>query len=134
MDDRWRIISCPTCGGHGVKWNPESWFGVEECYECGGSGELWIRPKGHLFLYPGGPAIGMWDEKAYAEGTPQMPYEWHSWSNPDDEVDEFILDRSGSFDKDENIIRCNCGFMGTIREHEAHAEAARKQFVLEHQL
>ena len=133
MDDKWRTISCPHCGGHGVTWNPESWFGVEECNECGESGRLWIRPLGHLFQYPGGPGAGMWDEKAYAEGTPMMPYEWHAWSASDEEINKFIVNSyTGSFDEDLNKVVCTCGFEGTLREHQAHAEEAERQFILEH--
>ena len=30
----------------------------EECDDCGGSGSIFIRPSGHTFQYPGGPASG----------------------------------------------------------------------------
>jgi len=68
MDDKWRITRCPSCGSSGLKWN--DWSGAEECNDCGGSGRLWIRPTGHTFMYPGGPARGMWSKEEYERSTP----------------------------------------------------------------
>ena len=63
MDNKWRIIDCISCWGCGIV---EGFAGVDmylkECVECGGSGQLYIRPGGHVFLYPGGEARGMWDK------------------------------------------------------------------------
>lgn len=42
-----------------------------ECGDCGGVGRLWIRPSGHLFQYPGGPAAGIWSEEKYEEAKEQ---------------------------------------------------------------
>lgn len=129
MDDKWRILSCPICRGYGIVSAPMAWFGFTECDNCGESGTIWLRPKGHSFAYPGGPATGMWGIEYYKKGTPQMPYEWHCWTNSDKEVDDFIVDRSGSFDQDLNIVTCACGFTGSLRKHEEHAEEERIKFV-----
>lgn len=67
MDKLWRTVRCPSCGGHGLR---EAVEGAVECSECEGSGGLWIRPSGHVFQYPGGPAAGMWSKYEYERGTP----------------------------------------------------------------
>jgi hypothetical protein len=132
MDDKWRTATCGICRGYGITWNPEAWDGTEECI-CN-NGIVWLRPKGHAFAYPGGPALGWWGKEDYEKGKPMMPYEWHSWSASDEEIEKFILDwTTGSFDQDLNQVLCMCGFEGSLREHQAHAEEAEKQFILEHQ-
>jgi hypothetical protein len=45
-------------------------MGADECSDCGGDGRLWIRPTGHTFMYPGGPATGMWSVEEYERSTP----------------------------------------------------------------
>jgi hypothetical protein len=130
MDDKWRTITCGICRSYGITWNPEAWDGTEEC-DCN-NGTVWLRPKGHAFSYPGGPAIGWWGEDDYKKGKPVMPYDWHAWSASDAEIEKFILDRSGTFDQDLNMVICECGFKGSIRQHQAHAEEAERQFILEH--
>ena len=69
MDNKWRTLKCPSCGGHGVVDGYDA--GPLDCRECN-SGWLFIRPKGHLFLYPGGPGMGMWSAEAYNDGEPFM--------------------------------------------------------------
>jgi hypothetical protein len=53
-DGRWRVMKC--CCIAGMK--PGSLPPGEECDHCMGNGLMWIRPTGHTFLYPGGPATG----------------------------------------------------------------------------
>jgi hypothetical protein len=132
MDDKWRTAACSSCGGFGLVNAPTAWYGFYECKDCGESGTVWLRPKGHAFQYPGGPALGWYSEEAYKKGKPMMPYEWHAWSASDEEIDNFIVDRMGSFDQDLNRVICMCGFGGTLREHQIHAEKMEKQFILEH--
>lgn len=53
MDHKWRTISCNACIG-GIKMTAGT-----EVVECDCSGGLfYVRPSGHLFSYPGGPARG----------------------------------------------------------------------------
>ena len=57
-DDKWRYIKCDCCAG--TMWGGEY---PTECSDCEGSGvEAWIRPSGHMFKYPGGPAKGCWPD------------------------------------------------------------------------
>ena len=62
IDAQWRTVACPGCGGGGVVavYSYDDFEGPGECVDCGGSGQLWIRPSGHLFEYPGGRAKGSW--------------------------------------------------------------------------
>ena len=46
----WKHESCGCCGG--IQWGGEE---PRECRDCCGSGSIWISPKGHTALYPGGP-------------------------------------------------------------------------------
>jgi hypothetical protein len=62
MDNKWRIIDCSTCGGHGINHYSAPFV----CRECGGDGYFYIRPSGHLFAYPGGPGQGMASPRDYA--------------------------------------------------------------------
>jgi len=56
MDDKWRHVACGCCSNGLI----DTWGGwPAECQRCSGSGVVWIRPSGHLFRYPGGPACGM---------------------------------------------------------------------------
>lgn len=128
MDDKWRTLTCPMCRGYGLLSAPMAWYGFEECDSCGETGRIWLRPKGHSFEYPGGPATGMWGKDYYDRGMPQMPYEWHCWANSEKEVEEFIIDRNGSFDENLNQVTCSCGFKGSIKEHEIHAKEKEKEF------
>jgi hypothetical protein len=64
MDDRWRRVKCGCIGGMVVGVEPPG----EEC-NCW-DGWLYVRPKGHLFAYPGGPALGMAGEDYYERGEP----------------------------------------------------------------
>ena len=75
MDNKWRTCRCPSCGGHGVVsvYSAYDFEGPGECGECGGSGSLFIRPSGHLFQWPGGPACGMGSREEYEAGTPWLP-------------------------------------------------------------
>lgn len=67
MDDKWRTIRCSNCGGQGMVciYSYEDFDGAEDCLQCNGSGQIFIRPSGHLFLYPGGKAIGRDTKEAY---------------------------------------------------------------------
>ncbi len=130
MDDKWRTISCGVCRGYGMKWNPEAWDGIDYC-DCT-EGIIWIRPGGHTFEYPGGKATGIHSKEAYEKGTPQMPWDWHSWDHTEEEIDNFILDRNAGFDENLNIVNCTCKkFTGTIKEHDEHAEEMKQQFIAE---
>jgi len=62
MDNKWRTVKCPKCGGYGVRMRGDSL--PFECGDCN-SGVLYIRPSGHTFLWPGGPATGMWSADKY---------------------------------------------------------------------
>jgi hypothetical protein len=68
----WRTIQCSHCRGYGVvsHYSAYDFEGAKDCPDCEGTGQLYIRPTGHLFLYPGGPAKGMWDKKAYGRAKP----------------------------------------------------------------
>jgi len=71
MKTDWRTTPCPICSGHGVVlvYSHNDVEGPGECNECCGSGLFWLRPSGHVFVYPGGPARGSWPEE-YARATP----------------------------------------------------------------
>ncbi len=58
MRKDWIIVSCPTCGGHGLREG----FGGEfiECRTCGGIGGLYLSPHDRVADYPGGPFRGSW--------------------------------------------------------------------------
>jgi hypothetical protein len=73
MDDKWRTTKCPNCSGCGLVDGFDA--GPDECRDCGGSGRLWIRPSGHCFLYPGGPAAGMWSPEEYQNARPEPSFE-----------------------------------------------------------
>ena len=65
IDDKWRTIQCYHCDGHGMYagWGGE----IAEGYLCS-QGRIFIRPTGHLFQYPSGPARGMTTKDAYLKG------------------------------------------------------------------
>jgi len=65
MDNLWRTMKCHCCNG--IKWGGDS---PEECDDCKGGGGIYIRPSGHAFLYPGGPALGMWGADEYEKAKP----------------------------------------------------------------
>ena len=52
----WKPIRCSSCNGLGVVavYSAYDFEGPGECRECGGAGQIWISPKGHLAQYPGG--------------------------------------------------------------------------------
>ncbi len=69
MDGLWRYYGC-WCNA-GQVWvatlgGPE----VDTCRSCGGSGRIFIRPTGHEFAWPGGPALGMSPPSRYETATP----------------------------------------------------------------
>ena len=72
MKPDWRTIQCHGCGGHGVVavYSYYDFEGADFCDVCGGAGYVFIRPTGHLFLHPGGPACGMGTPTDYQRGTP----------------------------------------------------------------
>jgi hypothetical protein len=43
---------------------------LRECPECRGMGDVFIRPDGTTFLYPGGPIIGKRPASDYANAAP----------------------------------------------------------------
>jgi hypothetical protein len=129
MDNKWRVISCASCR-NGMYWS-YTYDEPEECRNCGGSGQIYIRPKGHCFQYPGGPATGMWSAEKYQEGTPVMPYDFHAWANTEDEVDHFPVDRIGNY-LPTQIIVCTCGLSMTIAEHDVHVKKMEQEWIGEH--
>jgi len=57
----WIQESCGKCSGYGSLsdyGNGEDFYGDKECNTCGGSGQVWISPKGRIALWPGGPFLG----------------------------------------------------------------------------
>lgn len=56
----WTQIRCDSCGGHGVisVYSQNDFEGPGECRTCGGSGTMFLSPKGRLADYPGGPFRG----------------------------------------------------------------------------
>ena len=131
MDGKWRTFTCRICRGYGMIGNPEAWYGYDDCDNCN-YGTVWIRPKGHAFQYPGGPACGMWGEEEYKKAIPVMPFDWHSWTQTESEIENFVIDRFGAFDEDLNTVTCSCGFEGSIKEHDIHAEQKEQEFISEH--
>lgn len=125
MDDKWRTLSCPICRGYGMTMVGD---GLPNECDCS-SGQIWLRPKGHAFQYPGGPGSGMWGPEYYEKATPVMPWEWHWWKEGEKEVEAMVLDRWGDLDKDANTVHCECGFVGTIREHDGHVKDEEAKFL-----
>jgi hypothetical protein len=78
VDNKWRVLSC-WCGG-GFIWSYAS-ESAEEHDACGGTGKIYIRPKGHTFQYPGGPASGRMTKEDYEEATPLGTYFKESMRN-----------------------------------------------------
>jgi hypothetical protein len=128
MDDKWRVIRCYCSGG--IVWS-YSKEGPDECDSCNGSGDIYIRPKGHMFQFPGGPALGLGGEERYKKGTPVMPFEWHCWNETEEEINSFKLDRHGSLDLS-NYVHCRCGWEGTLKDHEKHIIIEEEKFISEH--
>ena len=115
------------CSG-GIKWS----YGDEGPTDCDCSGGvIYLRPKGHAFEWPGGPACGWWSEKEYESATPVMPLDWHVWTETDDQVYEMKLTSMGDLDPS-NIVHCSCGFVGTIAEEEIHVQEQQAAFIAEH--
>jgi hypothetical protein len=75
MDDLWRTITCWECRGYGVVsvYSANDFEGPGECGTCDGSGAVFVRPGGHCFHYPGGPACGMVSPEWYQRGEPYRP-------------------------------------------------------------
>ena len=73
MDDKWRTVECHSCRyGLVSVYSYNDFEGAGECDVCGGSGFLFIRPGGHIFQYPGGPANGMGTKEMYEKGKPYI--------------------------------------------------------------
>ena len=74
MDNKWRVFTCPTCSGSGVVsvYSAYDFEGPGPCNDCGESGRIFIRPSGHCFAYPGGPAAGMWSKDKYQQSKPYV--------------------------------------------------------------
>ncbi len=53
----WKREECGCCvGGLVSSYGMDGDFlGPEECRSCAGLGSVWVTPKGHHVLYPGGP-------------------------------------------------------------------------------
>ena len=76
MDDKWRTLNCDSCRGYGVVSGyagDGDFLGAVECRHCNGSGTVFIRPGGYLFLYPGGPACGRATLADYEAAIPYLP-------------------------------------------------------------
>lgn len=72
MDDKWRKFDCTACNGYGMIWvGDASWDGTADC-SCL-NGWIYIRPTGHTFLYPGGPANGFYGKEYYEKAEPYLP-------------------------------------------------------------
>ena len=71
VDDKWRTIPCVHCNGYGMvsDYRGGDFNGAEECNHCS-LGLIWIRPSGHLFMYPGGAAAGMGTTEEYVKAQP----------------------------------------------------------------
>lgn len=128
MDDKWRIVSCTMCYA-GTKWS----FGDEGPVECSCSGGVvYLRPKGHAFAWPGGPAIGWWTKEEYDSGTPVMPWDWHTWTETDEDLDRFEFNFQTADYAEHNIVHCSCGWQGTIAENKNHVELMEEEFIRTH--
>jgi hypothetical protein len=129
VDDKWRTIGC-SCS-NGIRW---SYYedGPDECRDCIGGGQIYIRPKGHLFQYPGGPAMGIASSAEYRRGTPVMPFEWHCWADPESYIEELPIDDTGSFMQD-SIVHCSCGIAMTIAQHDMHCSGMKLKFRESHE-
>lgn len=72
IDDKWRTYTCTLCRGYGMIWvGDAAWDGIAEC-DCG-NGTIYIRPTGHTFAWPGGPANGRDTKEQYEKATPYLP-------------------------------------------------------------
>ena len=60
IDDKWRVISCVCYAGLRMGRDEPT-----ECTDCNGSARIFIRPSGHLFAWPGGPAVGRTSPQEY---------------------------------------------------------------------
>lgn len=126
MDDKWRVKSCDICRGGGVVWLGED---VGGCRTCNEAGRVYLRPKGHAFEYPGGPAVGWWSEQDYEEASPVMPWSWHFLKNFDYEnapIDPRTGDPIGT-----QAVECECGWVGTFDAHELHCTQKELEFIAE---
>jgi len=68
MDSKWRYIYCGICQA-GEYW-VDSLYGPYSitCPYCHGWHKIYLRPSGHAFAYPGGPAIGRYSSVEYEAG------------------------------------------------------------------
>ena len=62
MDNKWSEFQCGSCRRGLTSWG-------RECPYCN-QGWVYIRPSGHLFAYPGGPALGKTGSDQYMRATP----------------------------------------------------------------
>lgn len=65
----WGKVKCADCMGYGQvsDYRGDDFHGAVDCSECGGTGSLWVSPKGRIAHYPGGPFLGMATEAEVAE-------------------------------------------------------------------
>ena len=72
MDTKWRTVRCESCRGYGMvsDFRSGDFEGAMECPDCSG-GVVFLRPSGHAFAYPGGPALGkLYGVTDYERGRP----------------------------------------------------------------
>jgi hypothetical protein len=65
----WRLAECGSCRGYGLVSNCSTGE-PQDCRTCEGTGRVWIRPTGHVFQWPGGPALGRWYTEDYDHAIP----------------------------------------------------------------
>jgi dCMP deaminase len=68
MDELWRTVKCPSCGGTGADMS--NYVDGYECECCYGAGRLFVRPSGRCFKWVGGPPNGAVSKEWYDEGSP----------------------------------------------------------------
>lgn len=129
MDDKWRIISCPCCT-NGMYWS-YTYDEPADCRNCEGSGRLYIRPTGHLFQYPGGPAAGMWDKEKYENAIPVMPFFLHDWDHATEEVDSWPIGEDGDLLPSQQIS-CMCGQIETFKTFINHRNKMEQEWIESH--
>lgn len=88
MDNKWRTISCGCDGG--IEWRLTlGGYYDYTCSGCKGSGTIYLRPSGHAFSYPGGPAVGSYTSVAYETAEPVES--WDDEIAREKRVQDFIL-------------------------------------------
>lgn len=124
MDENWRTMTCYLCNGTGLKTGlSRDDAGTCDCYQ----GVIWLRPKGHMFKYPGGPADGVGPEEWYEKGTPKMPWEWHALDEKKNDFDSFDTEDGGDWCNCNQVV-CNCGWTGGYKDHDIHWKLEEKMF------